>query len=98
MARRSAIVIGAAAAGVLALGAQTATAASDICIAANGEVRVQKGSAVCEASGPGSVAIAKGANSSATAIGDHNRAIVRGRGTATAIGDHNWAILRGFGT
>jgi hypothetical protein len=74
-------------------GAAPAGAATDLCVAANGAVRAQKGSplTLCEASGTGSVAIAKGAGRSATATGgDHNKARVFAGGdnnTVTATSD-----------
>jgi hypothetical protein len=52
-----------------------AGAASDLCIAANDAVRHQSGTATCDANGTASVAIAKGAESDATAVdGEGNRA------------------------
>lgn len=52
------------------LGAET-TAVGNLCIAANGAVQVQRGTATCEASGKGSRAVAKGPGSSATAEASH---------------------------
>ena len=64
------------------LGAASADAATDMCVATNGAVRVQKGSATCQASGKGSMAKAKGTGSSASATGgDHNKARARGDGS-----------------
>src|SRR5512143_233476 len=91
--KRFAILIGVAAAGVMALGAQSAAAAPNICVAANDDVRVQKGAATCNAIGTGSVALANGYRSSATATGgDHNRARAIGDdSSAYAVGDNNTA-------
>jgi hypothetical protein len=83
------------------LGAQTAGAATDICVAANDEVRHQSGTANCVADGTGSVAIAKGDNSIAFAIdGDRNRAMVHGDGSSAGAGDGdgNTATVRGDGS
>src|SRR3954454_18744433 len=81
--RRRRCVFALVATGVIAgavFGAAPARANTDLCVAANGEVRAQKGTATCAADGTGSVAIAKGDVSSATAIGgDHNRAKARGQ-------------------
>ena len=73
MSKRLTIVIGVAAVGVMALGAQTASAATDQCLAANGELRMQKGTATCTATGTGSVAKVKGAGQ--TVCADAARAI-----------------------
>src|SRR4051794_17855962 len=79
----------------VAFGAAPAVAATDLCVAANGAVRAQKGTATCAADGTGSVAIAKGDGSTATATGgDHNKAKARGQfSTASAGfgGDNNTA-------
>ena len=73
-------------AGVL-LGAAPAGAAVDLCVAANGAMRAQKGTADCEASGTGSTAIAKDAGSFASATGgDHNRARASGDGATAFAG------------
>jgi hypothetical protein len=63
------------------LGAAPAGAASDLCVAANGAVQAQKGTARCEADGTGSVAIAKG-----TDRGNNSFALAHGgdNNTATA--------------
>ena len=81
--------------------AQAASAATDICIAANGEVQVQKGTATCEAAGQGSVAIAKGEGSLAVAnAGNHNTAKALGEGSTAFAqgGDHNTATASGDGS
>src|SRR5215213_5312339 len=81
-------------AGVL-LGAAPAGAAVDVCVAANGAMRAQKGTADCEASGTGSTAIAKDAGSFASATGgDHNRARASGDG-ATAFAASAWGLPGG---
>src|SRR5215471_8136804 len=105
--RKRWIVIFVAAAGVMTLGAQSAAAATDQCVAANGAVRMQKGTATCTADGTGSVARVKGANSTASAIGgDHNKATAIGansvaqvadgsNNTATVSGDNSTAVSGG---
>ena len=84
------------------LGAVPAGAASDQCVAVNGAGRTQKGTATCEASGTGSVAIAKGAASSATATGgDHNTAMALADNSAAVIvdgGNNNTAIASAEGS
>ena len=58
---------------------------ANVCIATNGEVRVQRGTATCVANGTGSVAIARGENSVAFATGgDGNQ--------ARAIGENSSAL------
>ena len=95
------LILTAAVVGVVAslLGVQTAAAATaNICIATNGEVRVQEGTAFCDASGTGSVAIAKGDGSSATATGgNQNRALAIGDGSTAFAGggDNNTATVYG---
>lgn len=68
---------------------------TDKCVAANGEVRMQQGTATCEATGRGSVARVQGTTSTAVADGDHNMATVTGDGsTATASnGEGNTATV-----
>src|SRR6476659_7633707 len=99
MRKRSAIVVGAAVAGVLALGAQTATAAPNVCVNISGTERVSKGSASCNvlSATATSSAIAVGANSSANAIGDNNtaRAIGAGSFATASTGDNNTATASG---
>src|SRR5687767_12195067 len=83
---------------VAAVCVPAAQADTDICVAANGEVRHQSGTATCEANGTGSVALAHGANSSAEAInGDANHSLVHGNDSSayTGGGDGNVAIVRG---
>ena len=79
-----------------ALGAETASVAN-LCIAANGAVQVQRGTATCEARGKGSTAIAKGPGSSATATGKHNKARALGNGSTAVAGEgsNNTATARG---
>jgi hypothetical protein len=87
-------LVAAAALACALLGAQAASAAGTVCVAANDEVRVDMGTATCEAEGTGSVAIATGEDSTAWALaGDWNRAIAGGDGSeATAgFGDNNTA-------
>jgi hypothetical protein len=97
------LILTAAVVGVVAslLGVQTAAAATaNICVATNGEVRVQEGTAFCDASGTGSVAIAKGDGSSATATGgNQNLALVIGDGSTAFAGggDNNTATVHGDG-
>jgi hypothetical protein len=80
-----------------------AGAASNFCIATDGVVRHQSGTATCSASGEGSVAIAKGDLSFARATGNYNQAKALGensaalaengeRNTATASGDFSRAV------
>ena len=104
--RRGAVVV-AGTTLLLALTAVPASAAQDLCVSINGTVRVQKGTATCSSvAGPGNVAIARGANSTATAgfsAGDqHNRAVASGDNsvafagigsgnTATASADDSFA-------
>jgi len=62
--------------------APAADASPSLCVAAAGEVRHQSGTAICEATGTGSVAFVLGDGSEARAIdGDFNRAMVRGDGS-----------------
>src|SRR6476620_5369105 len=80
--RRAAVVLTGAGRPV-AMTAGPSSAATDLCISVNGTVRVQMGTAKCSSvAGAGNVAIARGANSSATAgysPGDtHNQARARG--------------------
>ena len=91
----------------LALTAVPASAAQDLCVSIDGTVQVQKGTATCSSvAGSGNVAIARGANSTATAgfsAGDqYNRAVASGDNsdafagigsgnTATAFGDDSFA-------
>jgi hypothetical protein len=78
----------------LALTAVPASAAAqDLCVSINGTVRVQTGTATCSSvAGPGNVAIARGANSTATAgfsAGDqHNRAVASGNNSVAFAGDY----------
>ncbi len=99
MGKRFAIVVGVAAAGVMALGAQSATAAPNICIAENGVVREQSGTATCEATGEGSLAKAKGAKPTPRRPA---RERIGGRSATAAppprLGDHNTAIANGDGS
>jgi hypothetical protein len=76
-------------------------ASPDLCVAANGEVRVQQGTSTCEANGQGSVARAMGTSSFAATInGDHNRATASGDGSSAIAGngDSNTATVRGDGS
>lgn len=66
----------------LALGGVAYAAPGDMCVAANGQVRMVSGSATCVADGQGSVARVKGSDSTATAVGERNKATVLG----TAVG------------
>src|SRR3954451_12458530 len=82
-------------------GAAPAVAASNLCVAANGAVRAQKGTATCAADGTGSMAIAKGDVSSATATrGDHNkaRALADSSSAVAGLGDNNIATASGVGS
>jgi hypothetical protein len=90
---------------LLALTAVPASAAQDLCVSINGTVRVQKGTATCPSvAGSGNVAIARGANSTATAgssAGDqHNRAIAGGDNSVAfaAVGSGNTATASGDGS
>ena len=69
----------------------------DVSVSANGDQRVQKGTATSTADGTGSVAISRvhGDNSQATAVHGDNTATVAGDGdnnTATVTGDGLTAI------
>src|SRR6476646_3094294 len=100
MRKRSAIVVGAAVAGVLALGAQTATAAPNVCVNISGTERVSKGSASCNAvsATDTSSAIAVGANSFANASGgDNNTATASGAGSSAVAGSANGSTARASG-
>lgn len=83
-----AMAVAAVAASTLLFGVGVATATPDLCVAANGEVRHQAGTATCEANGTGSIAIAKGGESIATATErDRNKALAFGdASSAEAIG------------
>jgi hypothetical protein len=73
----------------------------NICVAAGGEQRVQKGTTDCDANGTGSVAIARAADSEAYAInGDRNRATASGEGSyaSASDGDNNTATASGDGS
>jgi len=89
--RRAAVVL--TGAGLLvAMTAGPSSAATDLCISVNGTVRVQMGTAKCSSvAGAGNVAIARGANSSATAgvaAGDtHNQARATGANSLAFTGD-----------
>ena len=79
---------------------QAASAARDMCVAANGAVRHQSGTATCSADGRGSTARARGSGSNATATGgDRNRARVRGDNSSAFAGngDGNTATADGDG-
>src|SRR3954468_19565317 len=99
--RRGAVVV-AGTTLFLALTALPASAAQDLCVSSNGTVRIQTGTAACSSvAGSGNVAIARGANSTATAgvsAGDqHNRAIAGGDNSVAfaGIGSGNTAIASG---
>lgn len=96
---RKAILVAASAASTLLVGVGVAIGARpDMCVAANGAVRHQVGTATCAADGKGSVAIAKGPQSSANATnGDHNKAFAFGDASTAQAGDsdHNTAIASG---
>ena len=76
-----------------------ASAGTNLCVATNGEVRAQKGTASCSADeGAGNVAIAHGDKSTATVLsGVRNRATASGDSStaATYDGDGNTAIATG---
>lgn len=88
-------------AAVLLSVASAGAEAPNLCVAANGEVRTQHGTATCTAEGQGSVARAMGADSSATAaFGDHNRATASGHGSdaVAEFGNNNTATASGDGS
>jgi len=90
----------AAVCGTLALGVAPALAAPDICVATNGAVRHQSGTAECSAHEyAGNVAIAKGADSSAV-VGPavRSRAMALGDGSAAVIEYSNVTTARATGT
>ena len=102
--RRGAIAL-AATSLVLAVGAVPASAATDLCVSTNGTVRVQMGTATCSSvAGPGNVAIARGANSHATAgysAGDRNNRATASRDNSEAfagIGNGNTTTATGDGS
>jgi len=101
MTKRFAVVIGAAAVAglVVAIGAQSAAAATNICVAKDGVVLQQSGTASCSAD-PGSTAIAQGAGSSATAGGSGNvaKAIGADSSASTSFGTNQTAIAIQGGT
>src|SRR4051812_41504252 len=77
-----------------------ASAAPNVSVSANGETRVEKGTATSSADGKGSVAIAHGANSYAEASGgDHNKALVNGDNSRAfaQFGNNNTATVKGDG-
>ncbi len=85
----------------IAVAAPVAGAATDNCVAANGAVRHQSGTATCEANGTGSIAMAHGANSEAEAINgerNHSRAHGDNSDAYTGNGDGNTAAVFGDGS
>ena len=90
---------------VAVIGAPSASAAKkSVCVAANDDVRHQSGSASCEAFGTGSIALAVGEDSTATATGgNRNKARVIGDDSSAEAGtllgrgegDGNTAFVRG---
>ncbi len=95
MGTRFAILIGVAAAGVMACGAQTAAAAPNICVSANGHGH-QSGTATCDASGTDSVALANGDNSTGT---DHNKATLQPEivnGTNATLAQAPWNVFMAY--
>lgn len=76
-----------------------AWAQPNICVAANGEVRVEKGTALCDAERKGSVAVARGDGAAATAVGGERNTAVAVNGsfaTASSASSNKAIATEGF--